>query len=150
MSYPDYRFKRLRCFSKCESGSVTVEFAIIFPAFIFLLLAAFAATQYIWTISEVQQFSSDLARQSLRFLVSDLEGAELCVALQHSAFERVSAELIFFDPQHIQSVSCTYIEDPAGLHVSVSYATNHLFFSGFLDAVGLDTEQTTQDAVFLL
>ena len=62
-----------------EDGAVTVEFVIIFPILVLMLMLIVAVSLYIATASEVQQVAHELARESLR--VVNGPGGDICTVL---------------------------------------------------------------------
>lgn len=62
--------KKRQPFSRAESGAVAVEFAILGPVFLVLMVGTMVWGQYLWTAHAVQQLANDAARAALAGLDS--------------------------------------------------------------------------------
>lgn len=87
-------------------GSVTIEFVIIFPFVIMLILFILFASTLIATASDVQQLAYELARESVG-LNARLTGSEtLCGKIDVPFAKTIATETSMLSPARIAGVTC--------------------------------------------
>lgn len=117
-----------------EDGAVAVEFAVILPLFIGLILTAVSASLHFATTSDLQQLAHELARSSLRYAPD----SGWCDALTTDWLTRFAANLPMLNPPDIQSVQCDYDVASGIAEVSVTYDAANSAGSILGRLVGLD------------
>lgn len=75
-------------------GSVTVEFVIIFPAIILLVLFIMYASTLIATVSDVQQLAYELARAAIPVKARMTDAGDICAALNTQYLSKLVAQSV--------------------------------------------------------
>ncbi|WP_109466479.1 TadE/TadG family type IV pilus assembly protein [Albibacillus kandeliae] len=133
-----------RAFARNEEGTSTVEFVIIFPAILVLILTFVALSTYIATISDVQQVASELTRQSLRYVDAGEDDTQLCATLNSEILPVISQEFAFADSSRISGLSCSIGAGQENVSVSVTYDLNGHYIQRFGSFLGLDVDVFTR------
>ena len=121
--------KKRRPARGAESGAVAVEFAILGPVFMVLMIGTMVWGQYLWTVHTVQQLANDSARAAL----AGLDAAE------RESLARTTLANEVADYANLRPTAATVtVEDRSDrLTVSVAYDTtgaNFQAFSGLIPA----------------
>ncbi len=117
-------------FHRCDSGASAVEFAIVAPVFIVLLLGALAYGMYLGTSHSVAQLTADAARASVAGL-NDAERAS--IARDHVARNASGFPLV--DPDRLQVQAGPSPTDGSQFQVVLRYDASHMpiwYMSSFL------------------
>lgn len=110
----------LRGISACRKGASAVEFAIVAPVFILVLLTLLAFGIYLGTAHAVQQIAADSARAA----VAGLNESER-MTLAHRHIETVTLDYPFIDPEALE-VSVRDDDEPGQFTVRLSYDAKSL------------------------
>lgn len=140
----------VRRFRSDESGTSSVEFVIIFPAIVIVILTFVAISTYIATLSDVQQVASDLARQSVRYVDMGENQDELCNSLSDDILPGLTQQFSFATETRITGVDCTMSADRTDISVSVTYDLNGHYIQRFGKTVGLDVGVFTRSGFMKL
>lgn len=103
---------RLAAFGRGREGAVTVEFVIVFPAIIMLLMFIVFISFLIATLSDLQQVAHELARVGLRY-GEGTTAAQICTALQAHELAGILARTASGLSAADLSLSCALNADPA-------------------------------------
>jgi Flp pilus assembly protein TadG len=140
------RLSRLRT---DEDGAVTVEFVILFPGIVLLLLAMVWFSLVIATLSDVQQLSADLTRQTLRLSFLEQDSDDLCDRLRDDVAPTVMESMHFINPAQVVSVECSIQEEPGLSSVAVTYDMRNFGQSSVGSILGWDKAQVTRRATMV-
>lgn len=110
-----------------ESGAVAVEFAILGPVFLILMIGTMVWGQYLWTAHAVQQLANDSARAALAGLD----------ATERESLARTTLANEVADYANLRPAAATVSVDDRTdrLTVSVSYDTSGASFRMFSDLI---------------
>ena len=139
--------RRISVFARCESGTSTVEFVILFPAIILIILSFISLSLYMATLSDVQQVASDLTRLSLRYVDMGGNSESVCSALQTEVLPSLSQEFAFVASERITGIACAIADDGSRVSVSVTYNLDGHYLQRFGSSVGLDISQFARAGV---
>ena len=106
-----------------ESGAVAVEFAILGPVFLVLVIGTMVWGQYFWISHAVQQLANDSARAAL----AGLDSAERA-SLARSA---LSAEVTSYTNLRPTAATLAIADSSDSLTVSISYDASSATFWAF-------------------
>ena len=137
-------------FRQSEEGTSSVEFVIIFPAIMLVILTYVAISIYIATLSDVQQVASDLARQSLKYVDMGESQDEVCAALDSEGLPELTPHFSFATHTRITGVDCVLNADRTNVSVSVTYDLNGHYIQRFGKTVGLDVGTFTRSGYMRL
>lgn len=113
--------QQIGSFERCQRGASAVEFAIIAPLFIGLLLGVLAYGMYIGASHSVAQLTADAARAS----VAGLTDAErTSIAEQHVAQNIANFPLL--DASHVHVFAAADPSNSSQFRVTVQYDTSDL------------------------
>jgi Flp pilus assembly protein TadG len=113
-------------FLACRKGGVALEFALIAPVFLVMLLGVISYGGYFWIAHSVQELANDAARAALAGL-TESEREQLAQA-------SISEEIVHDGVLHSTSATAAYRGDSNGYTVSVTYDASG---SAFWAAAGL-------------
>lgn len=133
-----------------ERGALSVEFVIIFPALIMLLIAMFWFSMLIATISDVQQLSNDLTRQALRYSQISANAADICTQLEESVQPTLMQDLIFLKPERVTGISCAMTGAAETISVAVTYDLSGFANTSVNEVLGWDITNLTRRATLVL
>lgn len=108
--------KRVSRFLRQQDGVSAVEFAILSPLFIFLLLAMIAYGIYLGAAHSVQQLAADTARVAVAGLNDDER-----VALVRDFLRRNASGYILLRPESMTVYLGTSTKDDNQFEVSIAY-----------------------------
>ncbi len=114
-----------RRFREC-SGVAAIEFAIVAPVFILLLLAILIFGMFFTVAQSVQQIAAEAARAAIGGL-SDTEREELAVARAMSEVGRYPLLV----PENLDVAAAMADHDPDLFEVTVVYDASHLGLAAF-------------------
>jgi Flp pilus assembly protein TadG len=129
---------RFRSFGRRQDGAVLVEFAILGPVLLVMLLGIIAYGGYFWLSHAVQQVANDAARAAL----SGLDTAERS-SLAQSSMTGSLANYAFLDAA---SAHVTVASDAINLKVSVRYDASASPFWALGGLVPLPSSTITRQA----
>lgn len=99
-----------------EKGASAVEFALVMPVFLLLVLGALAYGIYFGAAHSIQQLAADAARVSVAGLNSD----ERC-ALVRDYIERNASAYVLIDSEQLTFTAAPSASDPNQFLVEVAY-----------------------------
>lgn len=108
-------------FLRSKSGATAVEFALVLPVLLLVLVAIFVYGLYIATSHSVAQLAADAARATVAGL-TDTERTE--IAAGH--IERTAGDFILLSPEKISVTAAPSSADPNILHISIAYDASSL------------------------
>lgn len=129
---------RLRSFSRRDDGAVLVEFAIVGPVLVVMLLGIVAYGGYFWLSHAVQQAANDAARAALGGLDSSERSS-----LAQSSLTGSIANYPFLQPQ---SAHVTVAGDATNLKVSIAYDASSSPFWAIKGLLPLPNSTITRQA----
>lgn len=112
---------RATAFRRDTAGSTAVEFAMLCPLYLLLLMGMIAYGIYFGASHSVQQLSADAARAA----VAGINPAERR-SLASGFVQRNAAGYLFIAPERLHVVVGDSSADPAQFNVTVSYDAAHL------------------------
>ncbi len=115
-------------------GSVTIEFVIIFPFVIMLILFILFASTLIATASDVQQLAYELARESVGTAGESEEST--CVALEQRV-KVLAATTAMLSPTNVKDKLVCTLNADGYLTVKVDYNIAGSSIANFADKIGL-------------
>lgn len=139
-----------RNFRTDTSGSATVEFVILFPAIVMMILAIIALCIFIACLSEVHQLATELTRMSVRYVDLGYSSTDICQRLSDDVLPRSLEGLVFVDIGALETVQCSVMQVPDTTSVAVTYDFGRSEFGGVLGLIGMDGLQVTRSALMYL
>lgn len=115
-----------------EKGAISVEFVVIFPLLLALLLAIVFISLLISTASDVQQVAHDLARASLRY-IGRSDVADICAKLRSDVLPNLIDASILLKPSQFSLPNCPSQPDANGF---VTVAVSYNYAGSTVQAVG--------------
>ncbi|MFN0263125.1 TadE/TadG family type IV pilus assembly protein [Tepidamorphus sp. 3E244] len=116
-----YPQRSLRQLYSSEKGTAAVEFAIVSPVFILIMVGMLAYGIYFGAVHSVQQLAADAARASIAGISND-ERRQLAEAF----VSRNVSKYILLRPELVGLSVAPSIEDNSQFDVSVSYSAKDL------------------------
>ncbi|MDQ2065353.1 TadE/TadG family type IV pilus assembly protein [Xinfangfangia sp. CPCC 101601] len=116
--------KRFQRFIKSSSGGVTVEFVIIFPLMVLLLILIVFASLLVSTASDVQQFAHELSREALGRFGSGAAITDVCTQMANDSglMSRLLSQTLLVEPSKLTVLACPSQPSADGfVTVQVSY-----------------------------
>lgn len=132
-----------RMFKRNEDGTAAIEFALILPIFLVLLLGILAYGIYFAAANSTAQLAADAARASVAG-VSDTERASLA---QANVASKVGSYSVLIDASKITVVAAPLASDPNQFRVAVSYNAANLPIWSFTPFLPLPSKIIEQSAV---
>lgn len=134
-----YKFQNFRHFKK-EDGSISVEFAVIFPIFILMLFFIISVSIYIATASEVQQIAFELARAAIGIVDGSQNELDICTTLATNVLPGLLDNAVFLDPAKLAPlVPCP--DQPLenrSISITLSYSLNESALQELATSAGLN------------
>ncbi len=134
--------RRLSTFARAAEGAAAVEFAIIFPVLVSLMLGILAYGIYLGAVHSTAQLAADAARASVAGL-TDTERAD--IALQQIAASATSYPLI--DRARLVASAAPLESDPTSFQVTVAYDARSLPIWNFAPFLPLPSKTILRSAV---
>lgn len=131
-----------RCFLANRQGVAALEFAIIMPLFLLMLLGIFAYGIYFGAVHSTAQLAADAARTSVAGL-SDAERS--AIALQHVDVTASSYALL--KREAITASAGPLEEDGTVFQVTITYDARNLPIWGFSPFLMLPSQKIVRTAV---
>lgn len=100
--------RKIRRYLRRESGASTVEFVVIFPFLVFLIIFILWASSLIGAASDVQALAHQLSRRSLTYFQTP---ATLCNQLRTVELEEARKHVASRIPANRLVVTCTVTKD---------------------------------------
>lgn len=101
-------------------GSVTVEFVIIFPAVIMLILFIIYASSLIATVSDVQQLAYELARSAIPVNARMTSPGDICAVLNNDYLQSLIAHSVMLKPSTVSQIPACPIDANGQITVRVT------------------------------
>jgi Flp pilus assembly protein TadG len=114
-------FRGLRRLVRDHSGASAVEFAIIAPVFILMIVGVLAYGIYFGAASSVQQIAADAARTSIAGLSATERNTLVTAFIQNNA-----GGYVFIDPDEVDFTIGDDASDPNQYKVTVTYDASEL------------------------
>lgn len=114
-------FHRLRRFARDYSGASAVEFAIIAPVFILMVVGMLAYGIYFGAANSVQQIAADAARTSIAGLDATERNTLVTAFIENNA-----GAYVFIDPEEVDFSIGDDAGDPNQYKVTVTYDASGL------------------------
>lgn len=131
-------------------GAVTVEFVILFPVVILLMLITIYFSLMLAAVSDVQQIAHELARLALRYS-SHTDATALCTAMKTAELPQLIAQSVSsLDAQKMQ-LTCTLtpdavVSDTRYLQVVVRYDFAGQTLADLGRSIGISIASVTRTA----
>ncbi len=116
---------KLKSFAKARGGNVAIEFAMIAPVLIAMLLGIVSYGGYFFLAHSLQEIANDSARAAIAGLTA--------TERQQLAQSQMTADLSQYSIFSTSSANLSYNSDSTGYTVSISYDASK---SGFWSASG--------------
>ncbi|MCB1470399.1 MAG: pilus assembly protein [Rhizobiaceae bacterium] len=131
-----YRERTLRNVGRCDAGTAAIEFAIIAPIFLFMVIGMIAYGIYFGASHSIAQISADAARVALAGL-DENERQQLV----NDFIQRNANDYVFVDAANLLVNAHDNVQDGTQFVVAVSYQAADLPIWNLLS--GLPLPQTT-------
>lgn len=132
---------------RAEAGAVTVEFVVIFPAFLLMLALIAFVSLLIASQSEVQQVAFELARKGFSLVGQNYEG-DICLKLGQDYLPALAENSLTLSAAKFEPMA-TCPNQPAAsglLTISVTYDLAGGAASQFSQMLGVNLGQITRSA----
>ena len=118
-----------------EDGAITVEFVIIFPLLLALLVLIVFVSMLISTASDVQQVAHELARQSVSRLSRSTPPADVCKAMaaDKPMIDQLLRQSVLLKSKDLKILPCPTSPDAQGF---VTVTVTYNFAGSFVQALG--------------
>lgn len=118
-----------------EKGAISVEFVVIFPLLLALLLAIVFISLLISTASDVQQVAHELARQSVSRLSRSTPPADVCKAMaaDKPMIDQLLRQSVLLKSKDLKILPCPTSPDAQGF---VTVTVTYNFAGSFVQALG--------------
>ncbi|MCB5408739.1 TadE/TadG family type IV pilus assembly protein [Pseudogemmobacter faecipullorum] len=118
-----------------EDGAITVEFVIIFPLLLALLVLIVFVSMLISTASDVQQVAHELARQSVSRLSRSAPPADVCKAMasDQAMIDQLLRQSVLLKSKDLKIQPCPTSPDAQGF---VTVTVTYNFAGSFVQALG--------------
>lgn len=136
-------------FISSEEGSSTVEFAILFPAFITLITGCCWLALYAVVAGNVQQMTYEVARQTLQFRVDPRVSPDLCQHIGDVVVPAMAESFSAIDPARISAVRCAPASQPGWTELTLVYNGAGHGFSPLLRAMNNGSEEIVGRALIM-
>ena len=133
-----------------DAGAVTVEFMILLPALLLILIFIFVVSLYLGTASDVQQAAQTLARASFRVVHSGEEVVDICAQLSEEMLGDVIEQAAFLNAEKV-TFPATCADQPAedgSVTITMVYDLTGSSLSSLSELVGLDFVRIERSAIF--
>lgn len=137
-------------FRSDQSGSATVEFAVVASGLILLCCAIAAICLLLAVASDVQQFAADLSRRSLSYVDRGYDEAEVCAELRNHHVRSLAEVMPLLEPDRVASVNCAFGGTGDTMKVVVSYDIAGTMTQRFGMLVGLNFAELNRAAELVL
>ena len=135
-------WQKRRGWLQCRSGASAVEFAIIGPAFIVLLMGIMSYGGYFWLAHAVQQLANDSARAA----VAGLSASER----QSLAQSTINSEVQSYAFLNASSATVSVTSQTNAMTVSVAYNASNTPFFSLSGLVPMPSSTISRDATIKL
>lgn len=132
-----------------ETGSATVEFAILFPVFMAILTGIAWLALYLLTIANIQQLTHEVARQSLQHHGSGLTRAEICSRIEQSLVGDLMQTFVMIEPERLGAVSCGPGARDGWSKISLTYDASFMGFNALFRSLNDGSDQITGTAIVM-
>jgi hypothetical protein len=131
--------KSVKAFLVDASGAVTVEFVIILPMLLGLLLLIVAVSLLFSAASDVQQLAHELARAGIwHFSTMSTNVADACAALQAASLSQIVESLPNLSAASVRDVTCALDDDMLRVQVTYDLSQNFGQMLGRLIGMNID------------
>lgn len=127
---------RLRRLLEQDRGAVAVEFVVVLPALILLLLLFVSSALHFALASDVQQLATELARAALPYA----NDSAACTVVVQLWSDVVTGSFPLLSPDRVVEVACRYDAAVGLAQIQVTYDTHGTPGSLLGRLVGLDVE----------
>ncbi|MEQ9448000.1 MAG: pilus assembly protein [Rhodospirillaceae bacterium] len=110
-----------KIFARSENGSATVEFAILFPVIISLIIGACWLAIYAVAVGNVQQLTYEVARQTLHYRTAPRDAPDLCSHIGSVIVPRLAASFPVLDPARLSTAECVSHERGDWVSLTLRY-----------------------------
>ncbi|GGG61109.1 hypothetical protein GCM10011415_03940 [Salipiger pallidus] len=132
-----------------QSGSVTVEFAILLPVFLVILTGLFWLALYLMTISDVQQLALEIARQALQYSGDALSQADLCDDVEQELLQALADTFSLIRPEYLGSPTCSASAQTGWNIIQLSYDLSYMGFSSVFSTINGGSSEIVGQAVLI-
>jgi Flp pilus assembly protein TadG len=130
-------------FRRDEDGTAAIEFALVLPVFLVLLLGILAYGIYFAAANSTAQLAADAARASVAG-INDAERASLARA---NIASNVGSYGVLIDASKVTVVAAPLASDPNQFRVSISYNAVNLPIWSFTPFLPLPSQVIEQSAI---
>jgi Flp pilus assembly protein TadG len=136
------RARRKRALSNDESGVAALEFAIVAPMFIVIMLGILVYGMYFTVAQSVQQLASEAARAAIGGLS---DGERQSLALARAASQVNTYPLLM--SEHFTVASAADPADPDLFQVTITYDATHLGLGPFSALLPVPADQIVRTSI---
>ncbi|WP_108483962.1 TadE/TadG family type IV pilus assembly protein [Oceaniglobus ichthyenteri] len=137
-------------FLRREDGSISVEFAILFPGILLVCLSMAAIAMYFATLSDVQHLASDMTRLSLTYVDRAFPIDQICLSLQSDVLPKLVEGLPFVTAERVSDVICHSQDAGRSIMVAITYDLSETLAHRLGTLIGFSVTEMSGSAEMLL
>ncbi|MBV7393134.1 TadE family protein [Mameliella sediminis] len=132
-----------------EDGSATVEFAILFPAFITFVIGCCWVGLFAVTVANVQQLTYEVARQTLQYRVAPRDDLDFCQHVGETVVPAIAKSFVAIDPSRITATECVPGNHPGWVQLTLHYDGSGYGFAPLVRAVNNGSDMIVGSAMIV-
>lgn len=136
-------------FLRDEDGSATVEFAILFPAMLSLVIGCCWLALYATTVGNVQQLTYEVARQTLHYRTAPAENPDLCGHISSVLVPSLAESFPALDPGRLSTARCTPAIEGGWVSLTLNYDATGQGFAPLIKVFNSGTPSITGRALIM-